>query len=88
MHQTWEKFKFGNNLLQFESAFSLEMFDVTYTLGACLLLCEVSKKSIRVPFYRHGGHIELIRFKEYYGMLRGHEHISFVFSRAFRDILS
>jgi len=26
------------------------------------------------PFYRHGGHIELIRFKEYYGMPRGHEH--------------
>ena len=31
------------------------------------------------PFYRHGGHIELIRFKEYYRMPRGHEHISFVF---------
>ena len=26
------------------------------------------------PFYRYGGHIELIRFKEYYGMPRGHEH--------------
>ena len=38
------------------------------------------------PFYRYGGHIELIRFKEYYRMLRGHEHISFVFSSAFRDI--
>ena len=25
-------------------------------------------------FYRYGGHIELIRFKEYYGMPRGHEH--------------
>ena len=24
-------------------------------------------------FYRYGGHIELIRFKEYYGMPRGHE---------------
>ena len=23
-------------------------------------------------FYRYGGHIELIRFKEYYGMPRGH----------------
>ena len=32
------------------------------------------------PFYRYGGHIELIRFKEYYRMPRGHEHISFVFS--------
>ena len=31
------------------------------------------------PFYRYGGHIELIRFKEHYRMPRGHEHISFVF---------
>ena len=37
------------------------------------------------PFYRYGGHIELIRFKEYYRMPRGHEHISFVFSSAFRS---
>ena len=50
MHQTWEKFKFGNNLLQVESAFSLEMLDVTYTLGACLLLCEVSKKIYKSAF--------------------------------------
>ena len=40
------------------------------------------------PFYRYGGHIELIRFKEYYRMPRGHEHISFVFSSAFREIFS
>ena len=40
------------------------------------------------PFYRCGGHIELIRFKEYYRMPMGHEHISFVFSSAFRDIFS
>ena len=40
------------------------------------------------PFYRYGGHIELIRFKEYYRMPRGHEHILFVFSSAFRDIFS
>ena len=40
------------------------------------------------PLYRYGGHIELIRFKEYYSMPRGHEHISFVFSSAFRDIFS
>ena len=40
------------------------------------------------PFYRYGGHIELIRFKEYYRMPRGHEHISYVFSSAFRDIFS
>ena len=40
------------------------------------------------PFYRYGGHIELIRFKEYYRIPRGHERISFVFSSAFRDIFS
>ena len=40
------------------------------------------------PFHRYGGHIELIRFKEYYRMPRGHEHISFLFSSAFRDIFS
>ena len=40
------------------------------------------------PFYRYGGHIELIRFNKYYRMPRGHEHISFVFSSAFRDIFS
>ena len=37
---------------------------------------------------QYGGHIELIRFKEYYRMPRGHEHISFVFLSAFRDIFS
>ena len=47
----------------------------------------VSKEAIR-PFYRYGGHIELIQFKEYYRMPRGHEHISFVFTSAFRDIFS
>ena len=31
---------------------------------------------------RDGGHIELIRFKEYYGIPRGHEHFSFVFLSA------
>ena len=40
------------------------------------------------PFYRYGGHIELIRVKEYYRMPMGHEHISFVFSSTFRDIFS
>ena len=39
-------------------------------------------------FYRYGGHIELIRFKKYYRVPRGHERISFVFSSAFRDIVS
>ena len=31
------------------------------------------------PGYQYSGHIELIRFKEYSRMPRGHEHISFVF---------
>ena len=38
------------------------------------------------PFYRYGGHS--VRFKEYYRMSRGHEHVSFVFSSAFREIFS
>ena len=38
------------------------------------------------PFYRYSGHIELIRFKEYYRMPRRQEHISFVFSSTSRDI--
>ena len=46
------------------------------------------KNGVNRPFYRYGGHLELIRFKEYYRMPRGHEHISFVFSSAFRDIFS
>ena len=29
-------------------------------------------KSLNRPFYQYGGHIEFIRFKEYYGMPRGH----------------
>ena len=32
--------------------------------------------------------LKLIRFKEYYRMPRGHEHIWFVFPGAFRDIFS
>ena len=44
--------------------------------------------SLNRPFYRYGGHIELIRFKEYYRMPRGHERISLVFSSAFRDLFS
>jgi len=46
------------------------------------------RKSANRPFYRYGGHLELIRFKEYYRMPREHEHISFVFSSAFRGIFS
>ena len=43
------------------------------------------------PFYRYGGHSELIRFKEYYGMPRGGgadmsriRYARSVFTRAFR----
>ena len=39
--------------------------------------------SLNRPFYRCGGHIELIRFKEYYRMPRGHEHISLYFRALF-----
>ena len=30
--------------------------------------------AVNRPSHRYGGHIELIRFKEYYGMFKGHEH--------------
>ena len=35
------------------------------------------------PFYRYGGHIELIRFKEYYRMLRGHSTFRLYFRALF-----
>ena len=71
-------------------------FDILFAVGSLDLdVPNISSKNstsflflnIR-PFYRYGGHIELTRFKEYYRMPRGHEHISFVFSSAFRDIFS
>ena len=31
-------------------------------------------KIVNTPFYRYSGHIEFIRFNEYYGMPRGYEH--------------
>ena len=37
------------------------------------VLWEMYKWPIVRPFYRYGGNIELISFKEYYGMPRGHE---------------
>ena len=48
-------------------------------------------RGINRPFYRYGSHIELLRFKEYYGLPMGHEHhrtclvleiwLSFLFSQ-------
>ena len=49
---------------------------------------KVKRGNINRPFYRYGGHIELIRFEEYHRMPRGHEHISLVFSSVFQDIIS
>ena len=44
------------------------------------------------PFYRYGGHIEFIRFKEYYGMPRGVmstiQYTRSIVTRAFRANLS
>ena len=50
------------------------------------LYVDIETLRVNRPFYRYGGHMELIRFKEYYRIPRGHEHISFVFSGAFGDI--
>ena len=41
---------------------------------------------LTVAYKRCGGHIKLMRFK-YYRMPRGHEHISFVFSKSLRNFL-
>ena len=55
----------------------------------CIKSAEQTKTSRKIDFfYRYGDHVELIRFKEYYRMPRGQEHISFVFSSAFRAIFS
>ena len=45
----------------------------------------IRKCSMKRPFNRYGGHIEFIRFKEYYGMPREHSpsiyvHFSDLFS--------
>ena len=52
------------------------------------LLPQTVNPSYNTVIVFNSGHIELIRFKEYYRMPRGHEHISFVFSSASRDIFS
>ena len=54
------------------------IFDIKHYLQIFLsrltiILSDIRKcKQSNRPFYRHGGHIEFIRFKEYYGMHRGH----------------
>ena len=47
------------------------------TTGSC-----INKPS--TPFYRYVGHVEFIRFKEYYGMPRGHS-LSIFFGALFRQ---
>ena len=54
------------------------IFDIKHYLQIFLSRLTITLSDIRIckqsnrPFYRHGGHIEFIRFKEYYGMHRGH----------------
>ena len=43
---------------------------------------------VNSTFYRYASHIKLIRFREYYGMPRGHEHMLFVFTSTFQGIFS
>ena len=41
--------------------------------GQVILVCGYPVlTAVNRPSHRYGGHIELIRFKEYYGMFRGH----------------
>ena len=49
-------------------------FHAVDSLGTCFgfLVSETWILDSNRTFYRYGGHIELIRFKEYYGMPRGH----------------
>ena len=61
--------------------------DISFSLKSKSVYAKNNNNDNR-PFYRYGSHIELIGFKEYYRMPRGHEHMSFVFSSAFRDIFS
>ena len=77
--------------------------DITYTVMSThkwnllvltvAAVCERShciafeREGMRIDLYRYGGHIELIRFEEYYRMPMGHEHISFVFSNPYNKIV-
>ena len=62
-----------------------QQLEILVTIRMMIVLWFVNRNR---PFYRYSGHIELIRCKEYYRMSRGHEHVSFVFSSAFRNIFS
>ena len=44
-------------------------------LPATIVIISIFNESNDRRLYRYGGHLELVRFKEYYGMPRGHEHI-------------
>ena len=70
----------------FSAAIKVKYFQWTSNHDVVMCREVIASEPSNRPFYRYGGHIELIRFKEYYGMPRGHERILFVFSSAFRDI--
>ena len=44
-----------------------------FNIHRLITIQQISVRETNRPFYRYGGHIELIRFKEYYGMSRGHD---------------
>ena len=50
-----------------------DFLSFTQSLDVMRYLTTFSHSEINRPFYRYGGHVELIGFKEYYGMPRGHE---------------
>ena len=53
-----------------------------FTIDLYPLFSRLRCKNNYRPFYQYGGHIEFIRFKEYYGMPRGGTRS--LFTRAFR----
>ena len=64
------------------------LYGVSLSISLNLKLAPVPHRNSEManrPFYPYGGHIELIRFKEYYRMPRGHKRIPFVFPSASRD---
>ena len=44
-----------------------------FNIHRLITIQQISVRETNRPFYRYGGHIELIRFKENYGMSRGHD---------------